>query len=189
MLKHGILGLLNYGPMTGYEINEVFRDSLSFFWKAQTSQIYRELQKLKSLGWALDVSVRQEGKPDKNVFTITDVGKEELIRWLSEEDMGFENRIPLLMKTFFRGEIDKEKNIEFFRKVAFCCDYSIPMMKVAKDNILRYKQKLEDTGRELYWEMTTEYGVMYMNMLKEWSSYCLEKLQKGKGVNDESFDN
>ncbi len=45
ILKHGILGLLNYHPMTGYEIMLVFRDSLRFFWSAQTSQIYRELQR------------------------------------------------------------------------------------------------------------------------------------------------
>lgn len=31
MLKHGILGLLNYGDMTGYEIREVFNKSLNFF--------------------------------------------------------------------------------------------------------------------------------------------------------------
>ena len=28
MLKHGILGLLNYGNMTGYEIREIFNKSL-----------------------------------------------------------------------------------------------------------------------------------------------------------------
>ena len=47
MLKHGILGLLNYGDMTGYEIMTAFRDSLQFFWSANISQIYRELQTLK----------------------------------------------------------------------------------------------------------------------------------------------
>ena len=31
MLKHGILGLLNYGDMTGYEIREIFNKSLNFF--------------------------------------------------------------------------------------------------------------------------------------------------------------
>ena len=39
MLKHGILGLLNYGEMTGYEIMMAFRDSLQFFWMANTSRI------------------------------------------------------------------------------------------------------------------------------------------------------
>ena len=33
MLKHGILGLLNYGSMTGYEINRTFRDSLPVSFK------------------------------------------------------------------------------------------------------------------------------------------------------------
>ena len=47
MLKHGILGLLNYGDKTGYEIMTVFRDSLNHFWTAQTSQIYRELQTME----------------------------------------------------------------------------------------------------------------------------------------------
>ena len=39
MLKHGILGLLNYHQLTGYEIMTTFRDSLLFFCNAQTIQI------------------------------------------------------------------------------------------------------------------------------------------------------
>lgn len=51
MLKHGILGLLNYGDMSGYEICEVFKDSLSYFWTAQISQIYREIGAMEKNGW------------------------------------------------------------------------------------------------------------------------------------------
>ena len=60
MLKHGILGLLNYYNLTGYEIMEVFRDSLNFFWNAQTSQIYRELQGLEQKGWVQKTVVLQQ---------------------------------------------------------------------------------------------------------------------------------
>ena len=77
MLKHGISGLLNYGSMTGYDIVHIFKDSLRYFWQAQTSQIYRELQTIKKNGWATDETVVQDGKPDKKVFTITESGKEE----------------------------------------------------------------------------------------------------------------
>jgi len=42
-LKHGLLGLLNYKSETGYDLDKLFKQSLNFFWKAQTSQIYREL--------------------------------------------------------------------------------------------------------------------------------------------------
>ena len=47
LLKQGILGLLNYGDMSGYEIKTIFQQSLNYFWTAQTSQIYRELQSLE----------------------------------------------------------------------------------------------------------------------------------------------
>ncbi len=36
--------------MTGYEIMEIFRGSLNYFWDAKTSQIYRELQRLEHKG-------------------------------------------------------------------------------------------------------------------------------------------
>ena len=42
-LKHAILGLLNYAEMTGYDIDRYFKSSIAFFWHAQTSQIYKEL--------------------------------------------------------------------------------------------------------------------------------------------------
>ena len=66
MLKHGILGLLNYGDKTGYEIMTVFRDSLNHFWTAQTSQIYRELQTMEQAGWISQRHVAQAGKPDND---------------------------------------------------------------------------------------------------------------------------
>ena len=67
MLKHGILGLLNYHEMTGYEIMEVFRDSLNYFWDAKTSQIYRELHGLEQKEWVSKTVILQSGKPDKNM--------------------------------------------------------------------------------------------------------------------------
>lgn len=93
MLKHGILGLLNYCDMTGYEIMEVFRDSLRFFWNARTSQIYRELQGLEGKKWVSKTLVAQAGKPDKKVYSITEEGKKELLLWLADEKIGFTHRV------------------------------------------------------------------------------------------------
>ena len=82
MLKHGILGLLNYGNMTGYEIREIFNKSLNFFWQAQSSQIYRELHTLEKNGWITMTTVEQSDKPNKNICSIKESGKVELLRWL-----------------------------------------------------------------------------------------------------------
>ena len=73
MLKHGILGLLNYGDKTGYEIMTVFRDSLNHFWTAQTSQIYRELQTMEKAGWISERHVEQTGKPNEDGDIVIDI--------------------------------------------------------------------------------------------------------------------
>ena len=122
MLKHGILGLINNGDKTGYEVMTVFRDSLNHFWTAQTSQIYRELQTMEKAGWIRQTRVTQNGKPDKNVFSITPDGHEELLRWLREQNLPAGNKNPFLMKTFFMGELPVEENIAFserFRTLPF----------------------------------------------------------------------
>ena len=41
------MGSLNYQKITGYEIMEVIRDYLNYFWDAKTSQIDRELHGLE----------------------------------------------------------------------------------------------------------------------------------------------
>lgn len=177
MLKHGILGLLNYGDMTGYEIMEVFRDSLKYFWTAQTSQIYRELQTLKKQGWVTDITVPQTGKPDKNLFSITDSGKEELRRFLSEENIGFDTKSPLLMKTFFLGELSPKDNIAFFEKIRESGEAFLADIQKPQENVALYQNQIPDPEKTLYWKMTLEYGIMYMNMLREWSNKCIAELE------------
>lgn len=186
MLKHGILGLLNYGSMTGYEINKTFKDSLSYFWNAQTSQIYRELQTIKNNGWATDKIVEQTGKPDKKVFTITDSGREELNRWLVEDSDEFVARVPILMKTFFRGERSIDENIEYFSRLAdIAVDFQTQLKAEPPEKVEDYSAKLKDPIKALYWKMTVEYGVMYAQMYHQWVEKCKNELEEIKDVVDQ----
>ncbi len=186
MLKHGILGLLNYGDMTGYDIMRVFKNSLSYFWKAQTSQIYRELQNLKNMNWVTSSDVEQEGKPDKKLFSITKEGKKELNRWLLEENTGLETKSPLLMKTFFRGERNIDENIDFFKNVQKDCSKIISNSEIPLEQIKLYEKNIKDSKKALYWKMTMEYGIMYMKMLNEWANKCISELEelKNENIND-----
>ena len=180
MLKHGILGLLNYKEMSGYEIMIAFRDSLNFFWQVQTSQIYRELQNLKNRGWVTDITVPQHGKPDKNIFSITEEGESELKRWLSNDKIE-PIKNPLLIRTFFRGELPPEENIRFFQAVQA---YSISFLKEMErppESVSFYKKDLNQPEQSIYWNMTIEYGMMYMDMLRRWSETCITQLEKLMG--------
>ena len=176
MLKHGILGLLNYGDMTGYEIMTAFRDSLSHFWTAQTSQIYRELQVLEKAGWIESSLVEQRNRPDKKVLSITREGRNELNRWLKEEQHS-NVRMPFLLKTFFRGECSVEENIAFFRALSEHPSAFPNGSEAAVAAAQRYGAVIRDPNRTLFWKFTIEFGLMYEEMVKQWCEKCIGELE------------
>lgn len=176
MLKHGILGLLNYGDMTGYEIREAFNSSLNYFWNAQTSQIYRELNELEKNGWIVKNNVVQVGKPNKNVCTITSSGKAEFLRWLLEDNIHCESRSPLLMKIFFMGELSKENALDFFKKLNTSSTVNEKMLDSTDNSINFYKQYVPDEKCSIFWQMTADFGKRYSKMLAEWSQNCIDIL-------------
>lgn len=179
MLKHGILGLLNYKEMTGYEIMLVFRDSLRFFWSAHTSQIYRELQALEAKGWAKKTPVPQHGKPDKNIYAISPKGRKELLRWLSEGELGLETRSPILMKVFFFGEQKREESIRYFKALKEYCHIFLEALNEVPGHIEAYSVYLDDPEKAAYWQMTVDYGRRNMRMHMDWAQSCIEKLENG----------
>lgn len=180
MLKHGILGLINYHNMTGYEIMQAFRDSLNFFWTAQTSQIYRELQTLEEKKWVEKTIVPQQGKPDKNIYSITEAGRGELLRWLSDGDLGLNARTPVLMKVFFLGERSREENIHYFEELKAYCRLFLESLSSVPEHIEAYGAYLNDREKALYWGMTVEYGRRNMQMCMEWAQSCIDQLERGQ---------
>lgn len=185
MLKHGILGLINYHEMTGYEIMQAFRDSLRFFWKAQTSQIYRELQTLEKEKWVEKTFVPQQGKPDKNIYSITEEGRSELLRWLSDGDLGLTPRAPTLMKVFFLGERSREENIQYFRGLEAYYKMFLEGLEAVPAQIGAYSAIIHAGEKALYWEMTVEYGRRNMQMCMEWARHCITQLE-GVDTNEQS---
>lgn len=186
MLKHGILGLLNYHDMTGYEVMEVFKDSLNYFWIAQTSQIYRELQGLEKHGWVRKTVVPQQGKPDKNVYSITETGKAELLRWLSESGPGLNPRTPVLMKVFFLGERGWEENISYFRRLKEECEQFLEHLSEVPEHIAAYENLLGEKEKSVYWQMTVDYGRRNMQMYIDWAQECIRRLE---GMENEDSGN
>ena len=176
MLKHGILGLISNGDKTGYEIMRVFRDSLSHFWTAQTSQIYRELQTMEKAGWITQTHVQQTGKPDKNVFSITPDGHDELVRWLRDDNLAASLKNPILLKTFFMGELRPVEGISFFRSLL-----DAPVFpdggRQASTNADMYKMAVNNPEKAVYWKFTIEYGRMYEKMQREWCESCIRELE------------
>lgn len=179
MLKHGILGLLSYGSMTGYDVMLVFRDSLSFFWSANTSQIYRELQTLKSKGFVKEQLIEQNGKPNKKIFTITKAGHAELKRWLCSSDTGNSNS-PLCMKTFFCAALSIDENIRRFTEQRAHALETLNRYAGLEAITDAYAKRVDHPQAKLYWTMTLDYGRRYHKMLFDWYDANIRILEAQK---------
>lgn len=180
-LKHGLLGLLNYGQMTGYELDKAFKDSLNLFWQAQTSQIYRELNAMEKIGWLTSEIKFQTNKPNKKLYSITDSGKLELTHWLAENNLGEELKIrnEFLMKLFFSGEISVQENIAMLKAFKFHYMEALAGLSKAGVSIDRYRTKINDeyNAKAVYWELTAQFGQAYMNMCISFAEEAIKTLE------------
>jgi DNA-binding PadR family transcriptional regulator len=83
-LPHAILVSLCEQSGSGYELARRFDRSIGYFWAATHQQIYRTLRTMEDDGWVHVTPVVQQGRPDKKVYTVSDDGRTELARWISE---------------------------------------------------------------------------------------------------------
>ncbi|GLC82536.1 PadR family transcriptional regulator [Lacrimispora brassicae] len=181
-LKYGLLGLLNYGSMTGYELDKAFKDSLSFFWQAKNSQIYRELDAMECWGWLTSERIIQSEKPNKRVYAITDKGKAELSNWLSlpESDIADAMRVrsAFLMRVFFAGETSTEQSLELLRAYREKCLESSKGMNAAHDAIAEYEAVVSDDEKSKYWKIAALYGDAFFHAGLTWADKAIAILEE-----------
>jgi DNA-binding PadR family transcriptional regulator len=96
-LRHAVLGLLTWQPMTGYELASKFDVSLGNAWHASHSQIYPELGKLEDEGL---IEVVARGARNSRTYGVTDDGRAELRRWLVEVEPSRQQRNESAVRTF-----------------------------------------------------------------------------------------
>ena len=177
-LACGILGFLNYAPMSGYDLVKAFESSLQFFWHAQNSHIYLELKKLEKKGYICGETVIQSDRPNKKIFSITETGKKEFMNWLAQgagED-ATQFKSAFLMKVFFAGNLTPEKSADMLRKFQTDCEAYLEKMDSVPGSIESYGSNKEDY-QTLYWQFTADFGYCFLKTCTEWAKRCIEKLE------------
>src|SRR6266566_3326038 len=110
-ITYGILGLLAFwGPLSGYDIKRLFDHTLSAMWGAAQSQIYKELRRMKELGWVEMEREEQESRPDRKVYTVTEQGLEALRKWQGQPAEIMQLRDELLLKMLF-GSLGEPEDV------------------------------------------------------------------------------
>lgn len=182
-LKHALLGILSYGPMTGYELKQFFDSSVQHFWNAELSQIYPTLKGMEELRYVDKRVEVQENRPNRKIYDITAAGREEYARWAREPAPPADLRDPFLIKIFFGSELPLEDVLILLRRQ----QEEEQKLLMFSENVLR--ARIDHAGKEhvdlgsatTFWRLTLD---MAMAHRRAYIAWCDEAIRMLEGLQD-----
>ena len=179
-LANALLGLLNYRSMTGYDLKKTFDDTIDFFWSAQMSQIYRELNNLEEKGLVKSRIEPQDKRPDRKVYELTKEGKETFLNWLNKfpNQLSQHKRSRFLMRIFFSSRLKLDE-------LAF----EMTRYKKEKEKQLKYLSEVEEwikgynnddkyKSETFYWDLILRKGYKDNTADIKWAEECLQLIKE-----------
>ena len=184
-LKHALLGFLNYGSHTGYELKKVFDISVAHFWNAELSQIYPSLKALESEG-LVDMNVEvQADRPNRKVYSITDDGRRELLEWLRTPAESDQVREPLLVKLFFGSSLPKRDLLAVLRKRADDLRETVAKGQHGSEAVRGVARVIGLEREGLFWELTMDAELKHSEAALEWTEQAIRQIE---AADDEAFN-
>ena len=107
--KYAIMGFLYIHPMHGYDLHKHLETDLHEVWRISQSQAYNIVKLLKKAGWITATLQQQEKRPDRELLTLTDLGKAEFETWLYAPTPGSARaiRVEFITRLFFASNLSE----------------------------------------------------------------------------------
>ncbi len=181
-LSNAILGLLIYRSMTGYNLKKIFDKSIYGVWTASLSQIYRELSTLEKKGYVSSSVQKQEDRPDKRIYNITEDGKNAFQNWLADfpENLSSPKRDEFMLRIFFGSKLKENELIKQFRRFILQKQEYLEILTGIEKN---FKEYVCEFGvgpvekEEIFWHFTVKRAVMSLEVSIKWAEECIEELE------------
>ena len=171
-----ILGILTLGRQSGYDIKKCISGSIGYFWQESYGQLYPTLKNLVEQNLVTMQVEKNEGKPDKKVYEITEQGKLSLKSWLEEPIVTIPRvRHELLLKLFFGNETTKSVNIKHVKTYKEKCVEFLKELEMIKHNI---ENNIKEKPGSLYWLITVSSGLHNINAEITWCDETIDILTK-----------
>lgn len=183
-LEFAILGFLNYHPYTGYDLKKIFDSSVRHFWPADQSQIYRTLSTLTERSLVEMEKVPQEDRPDRKVYHITNLGRDELRKWLAGVPPMDEPRSAPLIQVFFSGMFSDEEILQKFEGYAEMMRMFLSRYDQVPDQLGPYQEEITSPREHFFWMLTLENGIRNMKANLEWAESIIERIKTGQVPQD-----
>ena len=168
-LRIAALGLLAQQPGSGYDLLKEFEKSMANVWPATQSQLYGELNKLADAGL---IEVSDIGPRGRKEYRITDAGRGELRRWVTntQDDPPF--RSTSLLRVFLLGAIPPAQAREHMVAMAAGAEAELERYEELRDAVDR------DTGDDglFYGRAALEYGLRLSQMEADWARWVVNAI-------------
>jgi len=177
--KYALLGVLSLSPMSGYDIKKFSDISISHFWNENYARIYPVLKEMEKEGLVTKITTRTAGRPDRNIYSITGKGLEELNEWLRQPIQYRPPREELLLKLFFSPNVPVENLMEKIRAEKEKYQKLIKEFKRIEIMITTDKKTKSQKGLPL-WLTTLNFGKCHGEAVIKWCNQTLKTLETMK---------
>jgi len=175
-LRYALLGFLNLGPMTGYDLKKQLDRSTQNFWHAGLNQIYPTLKKMEDEGWITSVVEPQDARPDRVLYHMGETGRQEMMEWLAQPLAELpRGRHAGLLKLFFAGYLERDEALTQLRA----------QLELHRDQLAAYDEtrrliaavaaqepRLERAA--VFWELVRDLGEKNERMYVDWLEKAIE---------------
>lgn len=115
-LRNALLALVRIGPMSGYELQKQFSQSVGHVWHAPDSQIYPELRKMAGEGLITPEEQTRGTAGIRRVYHVTDEGAASFAEWMNGPLKYQRTRDSAHLKAAYLESAGPDERIAFFRE-------------------------------------------------------------------------
>lgn len=178
-LDNILLGILRK-PASGYDIKRAFDKVFRHFWGADSSQIYRTLNRLERDGLLESRSEPSDKGPDRRVYQATNAGRAALLAWLQQGPVFGTEKFTYLAQIFFLGEAnDLELSERFFTALHDALHETLATLEATEAGWQEdpaYPDALD--VREFHQQLTLDMGLSKTRALTNWAERSLERIRR-----------
>lgn len=171
--RYAILGALTLEPMSGYQIKETIGRTIGHFWNEGYGQIYPTLRQLSASGLVTSSVEPGDGGPDRNVYTLTPDGWDELRRWLVQPAASMRHgRSELLLKLFLGRHVAGATNLDHVRRHRDVLTAMVSQFEAVEQEL----RDASDPDRP-YWLITLRHGLLVARASLAWCDETITTLE------------
>jgi PadR family transcriptional regulator, regulatory protein AphA len=163
--EFAILGLLAEEARSGYDIKKDVEERLSHFWSESFGHIYPMLRRLLDRGLVALTVERQDGRPDRKVYSITDEGRTALEAWFAEPPPPQRPRNEVLLRIFLGRHANTKHLIRDVRAQREGFGHALAQLRAVRSRLDSEEEAHPD---RVYWDITLSYGLKALEALTIW---------------------